>query len=154
MNVFFFLLIVPFSFYGQEGKTSRSQAQAIKELLELHDLQRTAHLNRDARLLVAQIDENFVEARNGKISFLKKADLTKRFQAYFGASTFIEWDDIKPPIIKVSHDATLAHLIVNKRVRLKSKDDKELTNVFAWISTFQKIKGKWLMTSIASTVQP
>lgn len=154
MSPIIFLTLVSSNIYGQKNVVSRSKATAIKELLELHNLQRTAHFNRDAKLLVSMFDQNFVEVRNGKVSFLKKEDALKRFQAYFDASTFIEWDDINPPIVKVSDDAMMAYLIVNKRVRLKTKDDKEVTDVFAWTSTFQKIKGKWMMTSIASTNQP
>jgi hypothetical protein len=79
--------------------------------------------------------------------------MIKRFQSYFDSVTFIEWDDIKPPIVKISDDLTLAYMLVSKRVRLKTKDDQEQTTIFAWTSTFRKIKGKWMMTSIASTAE-
>lgn len=131
-----------------------SKVAAIKELLELHNLQRNAHFNRDAKLLVSIQADNFIEISSGKINNPKKEDLIKRFQSYFDAVTFIEWDDIKPPIIQVSEDATLAYMLVSKRVRLKTKDNKEQTSIFAWTSTFQKIKGKWMMTVITSTVAP
>ena len=128
------------------------QVIEIKNLLTLHDLQRTAHFNRDARLLVSLMSDDFVEIRNGKINTPKKEDLIQRFQAYFDAVTFIEWDDIRPPVVQVSDDATVAYMFVNKRVRLKQQDNTEETTIFAWVSTFLKINDRWLMTSITSSV--
>jgi hypothetical protein len=134
------------------SKTSPKEI-AINELLELHKLQRDAHFNRDAKLLVSIMDENFMEISNGKINSPKKEDMIKRFQSYFDSVTFMEWDDIKPPIVKISDDLTLAYMLVSKRVRLKTKENNEQTTIFAWTSTFRKIKGKWMMTSIASTAE-
>ena len=95
--------------------------------------------------------ENYTEISNGKISSPTKEDLVKRFQNYFDAVTFIEWDDIKPPIIKVSDDMTMAYVHVIKRVKLMTNNQNEDLTFFAWTSTFRKIDGKWLMTSITST---
>ncbi|MBK6265239.1 nuclear transport factor 2 family protein [Marivirga sp. S37H4] len=125
---------------------------AIQKLLEIHELQRTAHFNRDAKLLVSIMVENFTEISNGKINSPKKEDLIKRFENYFDAVTFIEWDDINPPIIKISDDVSMAHMYVSKRVKLRTKDQTEELTTFAWTSTFQKVNGNWLMTSITSTV--
>lgn len=125
---------------------------AIKKLLELHELQRTAHFNGDVKLLVSILADDFKEISNGKIISPKKEDLVKRFQNYFDTVTFIEWDDINPPIVKVSNDASMAHVYVNKRVKFKTKEQNEESTTFAWTSTFQKIDGNWLMTSITSTV--
>lgn len=126
--------------------------KAIKKLMELHELQRTAHFNSDAKLLVSIMADDYIEVINGKVNSPKKEDLIKRFQRYFDSVTFIEWDDIQPPIIKVSDDGTLAYVFVNKRVKLKTKENKEELTTFAWTATFQKIIDNWLMTSITSTV--
>ncbi|MBK6858979.1 MAG: nuclear transport factor 2 family protein [Saprospiraceae bacterium] len=124
---------------------------AIKKLIELHELQRTAHFNSDAKLLVSIMADDYIEVINGKVNSPKKEDLIKRFQGYFDSVTFIEWDDIQPPIIKVSDDGTLAYVFVNKRVKLKTQENKEELTTFAWTATFQKINDNWLMTSITST---
>lgn len=125
---------------------------AIKRLIELHELQRTAHFNRDAKLLVSILADDYTEINNGKVTSSKKEDLIKRFQDYFDLATFIEWDDITPPIIEVSDDATIAYVLVNKRVKLTTQDKKEELTIFAWTATFKNINGNWLMTSITSTV--
>jgi hypothetical protein len=77
-------------------------------------------------------------------------------QAYLDRSTFIEWDDITPPVIRMSDDGSMAFLLVHKRVRLLDKNDggKEKVEVFAWSTTFRKIAGKWKMTSVTSTRTP
>ena len=81
-----------------------------------------------------------------------------RFQNYLNNSTFLEWDDITPPVIKVSDDATLGYVLVHKKVRLLAKDEngkeQEETEIFAWIETYQKIKGKWKLTAVVSTNTP
>lgn len=104
-------------------------------------------------MLVATFHDDMIEIRNGRATKIKKDDAVKRFQAYFDASTFIEWDDVTPPIVEISDDAKMAYSIVTKRVRLKNAQNIDTTDVFAWISTFRKVKGRWLMTSIASTTQ-
>ncbi len=81
-----------------------------------------------------------------------------RFQNYLNNSTFIEWDDITPPVIKVSDDATLGFVLVHKKVRLLAKNEsgktEEETEIFAWIETYQKIKGEWKLTAVVSTNTP
>lgn len=124
---------------------------AIKKLMELHDLQRTAHFNRDAKLLVSIMSEKFLEIRNGKITSPKKDELIKRFQGYFDSVTFIEWEDKQSPIIEVSEDLKMAVIHVTKKVRLITKGgNEELTN-YAWSATFEKINDHWQMKSMTST---
>ena len=81
----------------------------------------------------------------------KKEDLFKRFQGYFDSVTFIEWDDIQPPIIKISDDATLAQIFVQKRVKLKTNENQVESTIYAWTATFKKNQNNWVMTSITST---
>lgn len=126
---------------------------AIRSITELQDLQRTAHFKRDAAALVAMMSDDYTEIRNGKISKPAKEQLLNRFQDYFNAVTFIEWDDIREPVIQVSEDGTLAHVFVYKRVRLKTRDGKEELTIYAWTATYQKKQDSWLLTSITSTAE-
>ncbi len=128
-----------------------ARVTAITELLQLHDVQRRAHFSRDARLLVSIIANDYMEVSKGKIVKPGKEQLLKRFQQYFDSVSFIEWDDIEPPVIRVSDDATMASMLVNKRVRLTTQNGKEEITVFAWSASFRKEKEQWRLTSIAST---
>lgn len=126
---------------------------ALQKIMDLLNLQRTAHFNRDANLLVSMLADDYIEIKNGKISIPKKDDLIIRFQKYFDSVTFIEWDDIRSPHITVSEDGTLAYAIVNKKVRLKTKEGKEELTIFAWMATFKKNNDTWKITSITSTTE-
>jgi len=52
----------------------------------------------------------------------------------------------------------MAYVIVQKRVRLRAKSaagrEEEQVEVFAWLSTYQKIGGQWKLTAVASTNTP
>lgn len=131
---------------------------AMNELSQLQKQARVAHFTRNAPLLVATFADDFTSIAGGKISRpAREASLT-RFQNYLNRSTFIEWDDITPPVIKVSDDATMGYVIVHKKVRLTTKDaagaEREETEIFAWIEVYRKIKGEWKLTAVVSTNTP
>lgn len=134
------------------------QVIAMNELLELHRQARVAHFQRDANLLVGSFADDFTSIGNGKIQNPTRQASLDRFTNYFRNSRFLEWDDIVPPVIKVSNDATMGYVIVNKRVRLMAKEtdgtEKEATEVFAWLATYRKNDGQWKLTALASTNTP
>jgi hypothetical protein len=131
---------------------------AMNELLELHNQQRAAHFNRDAKLLMSTSADDFTSVNDGKIRQPNREESVNRLQRYFDNSTFIEWDDITPPVIRVSDDATMAYVIVHKKVRLLEKTEtgnsQEDTEVFAWVAIYQKRNGRWQSTVIVSTRTP
>jgi hypothetical protein len=65
------------------------------------------------------------------------------FTEYFDNVAYHEWDDIEPPIVSVSNDASLAWMIVNVRVR-RTKSGEELRFRYAGIETFEKRAGRWI----------
>jgi len=135
-----------------------AKVTAMNELSERQKQQRAAHFNRDAKIIFAEFADEYVSVGNGRVRKPSGDEGLKLLQNYFNNSTFIEWDDITPPIIKVSDDATLGYVIVHKKVRLLAKDaqgkEQEETEIFAWIATYQKIKGEWKLTAVASTNTP
>jgi len=135
-----------------------TKVRAMNELMRLQQQARVAHLTRDAKLLVSTFADDFTSISGGKISQpTREASLT-RLQKYLDSSTFIEWDDIRPPVIRVSDDATLGFVLVHKKVRLLAKNENgkeaEETEIFAWIETYQKIKGEWKLVAVVSTNTP
>ena len=132
-----------------------AKAAAINEILKLHNEARAAHFNRDARLLVSSFADDFTDVKNGKIQKPSREASLNRLQNYFNNSAFLEWDDITPPIINVSDDATMGYAIVHKKVRLLAKDEngkeQEEIEIFAWVSIYQKIRGEWKLTAVVST---
>jgi hypothetical protein len=134
------------------------QVIAMNELLELHKQGRVAHFTRDAKMLVSGFADDFTNVANGKITKPSREASISRFQNYLNNSTFLEWDDITPPVIKVSNDATMAYVLVHKKVRLLAKNESgketEETEIFAWAALYRKIKGEWKLTAVVSTSTP
>jgi hypothetical protein len=52
-------------------------------------------------------------------------------------------DDIEPPIVSVSNDASLAWMIINVGVR-RTKNGEELRFRYAGIETYEKRDGRWI----------
>jgi hypothetical protein len=128
------------------------------ELLRLHDLQRTAHLEKRADLLVAAQADSMLSVSRGRVSLNRPAETRAMFQSYFDASTFEMWEDAAPPVIRVSPDGGMAYVVVEKRVHLSAPDSagrprSERTR-FAWLEVYEKRGGRWAMTAIASTDRP
>lgn len=127
----------------------------MAELLRMHEEQKTAHLTYNAELMVGDSPERPITVQRGNVVKRTRADDLARFKAYFESFKFLEWEDIVPPVIRISKDGTMATKIVQKRVRgiSKDKDGKEITEhvVYAWLEVLEKIDGKWRLVTIAST---
>ena len=138
--------------------TAPVQSEAVNELLRMHYRDRFAHFNRDASIIFSQFAHEYFSVGNGRVNEPDRAAGQKRMQAYFDASTFLEWDDITPPVIRVSDDGSMAYTLVHKKVRLLSKGkdgrEQEETEIFAWTTTLKKLAGKWKVTSVTSTRTP
>lgn len=127
----------------------------VAELLRMHEEQKTAHLTYNAELMVGDSPERPTTVQRGSVVKRTRSEDLARFKAYFGSFKFLEWEDIVPPVIKISKDGTMATKIVQKRVRGISldKDGKAITEhvVYAWLEVLEKINGKWRLVTIAST---
>lgn len=127
-------------------------------LLRLHELQREAHLSKRAPLLTQVFADTFRDVARGRVAMPSREESTARMQAYLDRSTFQAWDDIAPPIIRVSGDGSMAYVIVQKRVILTTPDSIGRAVVehteFAWLETYEKTGGEWRLTAVASTDRP
>lgn len=127
----------------------------LTELLRLHEQQKTAHLNYNAGLFVEMFAENLTQIQRGNVSTHTKAENLTRIKNYFGSFKFIEWENLKPPVIKISGDGTMATILVQKRVRgtyRNEKNEEVLDQTdFAWLEVWDKIDNKWKISAVAST---
>jgi hypothetical protein len=102
--------------------------------------------------------ESLMQVSRGAVSVQSRAENEERFRAYFGRSTFQEWDDIAPPLIRISADGRMAYVVVQKRVRLTAPDSAGVPRpehvVFAWVEIYEKRDGKWTLSLVASTDRP
>ena len=138
--------------------TNPVQSESVNELLRMHHRDREAHFNRDAGYIFSNFADEYFSVGNGQVRNPDREAGQKRMQAYLDSSTFLEWDDITPPVIRISNDETLAYVLVHKRVKLLAKDtsgkQQQEIEVFAWSTTLRKIGGKWKVTSVTSTRTP
>lgn len=119
----------------------------MAEILRMHEEQKTAHLTYNAELFVGDHPEQPISVSRGNVSRSTREQALARVRKYFSTFKFIEWEDIDPPIIKISGDGTMATKIVRKRVRGTYKDDngKQVAEhvIYAWLEVLEKIDGKW-----------
>lgn len=127
-------------------------------LLQLHALAQTAHLEKRADLLVASFADSLLSVSQGAVTIRTPAQNRARFQAYFDRSTFLEWADLAPPVIRISPDGNMAYVIVQKRVRLSAADSSGQQRlehtIFAWLEAYEKRDGRWTLMAVVSTDRP
>ncbi len=130
-----------------------------QKLLALHQEQQDAHLNENTRQFVGQFAENMISVNRGKITTTTEDSALHRVQTYFENVAFKKWEDVHPPEIHFSEDATMAYMVVDKLVVTTYKDDTgapiEETTHFAWVSIVSKQPdGQWKVVCNVSTNEP
>lgn len=129
-------------------KTERSA------LLALQAVEKEAHLTEQPALLVHMLSDTFCQIKNGEVSYFTKDQMTDRFVKYFFSVEFVKWEDINPPVITLSPDGMMAHIMVTKDVEVilseQDKPTREKTK-FAWTELWKKQDGKWKLFSVTTT---
>ena len=132
-------------------------AKERDELLKVHQADREAHFQTDVNLLLRHSAGEFISVSNGKVSKSTREDVKQFFEGYFKNAKYYEWDDLEPPIIRVSNDASLAWMIVRVKVRRTQRDatgsETERSFVYAGIMTYEKQNGKWVRVANVSTFE-
>lgn len=127
-------------------------------LLALHQADRHAHFSHDVGALLANAPPEFIYVRDGKVERQSREELRQQFEEYFRGAEFSAWDDLEPPIIRVSADGQMGWMIVRVRIAYTQTDSagKKTAeqSVMAWMSTYEKRDGKWLGVANITTVEP
>ena len=137
----------------QTSKKAQQQGQA--ELLLLHRDERRAHFEHDVNFLLAHVAPQLLDVRDGLVNRMSREDVRAKFVEYFKNAQFSAWDDVEPPIVRVSADRTMGWMIVRVRIAYSKTDASgKKTNentVGAWMSAYEKQNGTWMMTAVTST---
>lgn len=154
---YFLLILLPALSTGCSRKPDLEKEK--KKLLNLHRQQQQAHLYKNAKQFVSQFAENMLSVNRGKIEVSVRDSALKKFQNYFDKVAFSKWEDVTPPVIEFSADASMAYMVVDKRVVLTYTDGEnrrmEETTHFAWLSVFRKqADGGWKIVCNISTNEP
>ena len=131
--------------------------QEKKKLLEISENIRQAHLELDADAMVSSFADPVIRVARGAISRISREDARQNYKGYFRDSVYHEVDDLEPPIVRVSQDATMGWMISRTRVRLTYKDESgdemERAFVYAGIVTYEKQDGEWVRMVNVSTIE-
>jgi tetratricopeptide (TPR) repeat protein len=127
------------------------------ELLRIHALDREAHFRTDVERLQAHAGDELIAVSRGRIDRVTRAAERELFRDSFRGATYLEWDDLQPPLVRVSGDGTMAWMIVRTRVRRTQRDvsgqDKAVSFVYAGIMTYEKRDGRWVRVANVSTFE-
>jgi len=147
--------IVLLTSLNMAGQQSQAQRQAEAELLSLHTEERRAHFDHDVQALLAHVAPEVMDVRDGRVNHMSREDVRARFRAYFKRAEFSAWDDIDPPIVRVSSDGKMGWMIVRVRIAYTETDASggktKQDSVGAWMSAYEKLNGNWIMTAVTST---
>lgn len=138
------------------NKTPKPDLEKEKaEILRLEALQREYHFQKNAADFVKMFSKDFVSLNRGMIGRPTAAENFDRFSRYFGSVEFVKWDDVNPPLVRISDDASVAYSILDKLVILKMKDESGAeimdTTHFAWMTVYKKENAAWKIDAVSST---
>ncbi len=131
-------------------------ADDVAALLEFQQQECSAHLQKDVSLLVEMLHDTICQIKAGKVTYYTKDEMASRFTQYFGMVEFIKWEDSQPPVVTLSDDHSLAHILVQRHVELELKDSVSTVEKtdFAWTELWKKKNGLWRLYTITTTDRP
>lgn len=137
---------------GAEDR-SPSSDQATEEILKAHAIGRRAHVLADPDLLVSLVPGRHLEVNAGRISNPTAEEFRRRFAGYFGSVRFLEWEDVRPPLVSVAPSGDWGEVVVEKRVRTLplTATGEESSVRYAWTERWLHDSGAWTMATISST---
>jgi hypothetical protein len=123
-------------------------------LLRLHARERQAHLQGNANLLATGLADRIVNVENGEVEIRSRQEVRHHFAEYFGRVKYTSWDDVQPPIVRISPDKHMAWMVIQIKAQLADtsgpRAGKPREFISSWISTFEKQDGEWRMIAVSS----
>lgn len=138
-----------------DSAAREAELQSLRAILESD---RQAHLETDAGRLVSNLADTLIDVSDGEVALDTRADVERSFAAYFAGAVYHAWDDVRPPIIRMSDDLSMAWVARQVSVERDEPDGeggmRRTHFVAAWLATYEKRAGDWTMTAVASTFAP
>ncbi|MEM7282579.1 MAG: nuclear transport factor 2 family protein [Pseudomonadota bacterium] len=144
------LVFMLVGFFTAVQANPQTDEEAIRQL---HEKVLEAHRKTDIALLLEDAAADYVLANRGEISNPTLEDRRRVLGNYFGITTFTEYRDLVPPVVKVSEDGTLGWLICQvqaKGVQTVGEEERPFTFVSAWIELYEKQDGVWMQVGNVS----
>lgn len=135
----------------------RAQETVVDTLLRLHHEARVAHVLHDAGRLTAMFDDSVLNVSRGRL-FRTPAGQQEPFASYLASVRFLEWDNARPPVIRLSPGGAWAEVVIDKRVRLIPADTTTGSGEehvrYAWLERWRRTPAGWRLATVASTDRP
>jgi hypothetical protein len=121
----------------------------------MHEQVLEAHRQNNVEMWNSLEADTLTVASRGMLMQISLKDRLPNRRSYLQTTKFEKYEDLRPPIIKVSDDGSLAWLFAQVEV----KGERELGgktvpfhDVWAWVELYERRNGKWLGTGNASNV--
>jgi hypothetical protein len=152
------LLSIVLASVNADAQSKVDLADEVEQLLRIHESDRRAHFETNAKRIMEHATDEFISVSSGRVQRTTRAENLKFFEEYFKGAKYYEWDDLEPPIVRVSNDASMAWMIVRTRVsRVQTLSGGEATErrfVYAGIMVYEKKGGRWVRVANVSTFEP
>lgn len=131
----------------------------VAEILKLHEGALAAHRANDIdALLGPESDVEYVLGSRGEVFFPTREERAAQLGPYLAQTKFTRYEDLIPPVVRVSDDATLAWLVCQVRVEgtrtMPSGETHPVDSTWAWIELYEKRDGKWVRAGNLSSMKP
>lgn len=152
------LIPVAALFAGCTSSQLRPPPNAVAELLELHEDVMCAHREADPELLMRSEAPDHISVNRGEITRPTLEERQARFRSYLGSTRFLVYNDLVPPVVRVSDDGKLGWVIAQVRGAGVQKDkdgtSKPLEFESAWIELYERRGGHWYRVGNVSNFKP
>jgi hypothetical protein len=129
----------------------------VAELLGLHERVLEAHRTGDVEGWMAVEGNEYVSANGGEVTFPSAAERRAVREPYLRSTTFTVYRDLRPPVVRLSADATLGWVIAEVEIRgtqLSNGVETPVEATWAWIELYEKQSGMWRLVGNVSNRRP
>jgi hypothetical protein len=136
--------------------SSTGQSGPDEEIIVgLHEDVLSGHLENDLERWLAAESEDYIVVNRGEISYPTKEDRAARLQPYLDRTTFTEYRDLVPPVVRVSPDGMTGWLVAQVKIAgtqtTGAGDEVPFDWTWAWIELYEKRGGRWLRVGNVSS---
>lgn len=138
--------------------TASTPIPTIDSVLEAHEDSLRAHREGDWEWFGGDMTDPTVIVSNGEIHHATREQTFERFRDYLGRAEFSRYEDLEPPIVRMSPDGQMAWVIVRVAIEGETKMDdgqrRVLDSTWAWATLYERRNGRWLREANISTRIP
>jgi len=127
-------------------------------LLAMHAAVLQAHLERDPEAWTALETDTVLVGSRGEVFRAAREERLAMRRRYLGATSFHEYRDLRPPVVRVAGDRSIGWVVAQVGIGGVQENGAggvdSLSATWAWIETYERVEGRWLMSGNVSTAKP